>query len=96
LNLRETHIVETVSGSWLRFPNSFKKLHCLVELTSQISLNINIKSGSVQVHKRDANNVYQPIGELFISSSGNQLQCSVSSHGYADRMEMLMDKSDAS
>jgi hypothetical protein len=94
LNQKDTYIVETVTGTWLRFPNSFKKFHCLVELTNQISLNINLKSGSVHVHKRDGNDVYQPIGELFISTAGNQLQCSVSTLGLAERVERMLEKSD--
>jgi hypothetical protein len=74
---KDTQIVETVSGTWLRFPNSFKKFHCLVELSNQLSLNINVKSGSVHVHKKDSNNVYQHIGELLISSAGKDIHCSV-------------------
>lgn len=94
MNPKDTYIVETVTGTWLRFPNSFKKFHCLVELTNQITLNINMKSGSVQVHKKDGNEVYQPIGELFISTTGNQLHCSVSSLGILERVEKLLEKSD--
>jgi hypothetical protein len=74
--IKETQIVETVSGSWLRFPNGFKKLHCLIELPNQLSLNINVKSGSLHVHKKDSNNIYQYLGELLISSAGKEIHCS--------------------
>ncbi|TVY09390.1 hypothetical protein FPZ49_14390 [Paenibacillus cremeus] len=74
---KDTQIVETVTGNWLRFPNSFRKFHCLVELSDQLSLNINVKSGSVHVHKKDNDQVYQQIGELCITSSGRDVQCSV-------------------
>lgn len=72
---KDTQIVETTTGQWLRFPNHFKKSTCLVELSNQISLNIDSKTGSVYVHKMDQNHVYQPVGELFISASNNQIHC---------------------
>lgn len=94
---KDTQIVETVSGSWLRFPNSFKKFHCLVELPGQLSLNINVKSGSVQVHKKDGNNVYQSIGELCISTAGKDIQCSVLHSSLKDAEEkQAVPQSDAS
>ncbi|WP_010496851.1 hypothetical protein [Paenibacillus elgii] len=72
---KDTQLVETVSGTWLRFPNGFKKFHCLVELPDQLSLNINTKSGCVHVHKKDSDNVFQYVGELHITANGSQLQC---------------------
>ncbi|GLI10141.1 hypothetical protein YDYSG_61740 [Paenibacillus tyrfis] len=74
---KDTQIVETVSGTWLRFPNNFKKFHCLVELPDQLSLNINTKSGCVHVHKKDCDDVFQYVGKLYITANGNQLQCTV-------------------
>jgi len=95
--VKDTQIVETVSGSWLRFPNSFKKFHCLVELPGQFMLNINAKSGNVQVHKKDSNNIYQNIGELFISTTGIDIHCSIAQSMAKDEVEQQMVKqSDAS
>lgn len=99
--MKDTQIVETVTGTWLRFPNSFKKFHCLVEMPNQLSLNINLKSGSVHIHKRDGSNVYQPVGELMIQSVGSQVQCAVHSIGLdlnerAGKQEPQALKSDAS
>ncbi|WP_281882943.1 hypothetical protein [Paenibacillus sp. YYML68] len=84
----ETQIVETVSGTWLRFPTSFRKFHCLVELPGQLSLNINLKSGLVHVHKKDSNDVYQPVGELSLSAAGTMLNCNVRSFRGTD-LELL-------
>ncbi|WP_143014486.1 MULTISPECIES: hypothetical protein [unclassified Paenibacillus] len=42
-------------------------------------MNINSKSGSIHIHKKDGNNVYQPLGELTLSVSSNQLQ--LGTHG---------------
>ncbi|ALS24439.1 MULTISPECIES: hypothetical protein [Paenibacillus] len=92
---KDTQIVETVAGTWLRFPNSFKKSHCLVELPDQISLNINVKNGSVNVYKKDGNHVYQYIGDVFISSTGNQLQCSAVSAQNPEE-DRSLQQSDAS
>ncbi|WP_064745728.1 hypothetical protein [Paenibacillus sp. UNC451MF] len=87
---KDTQIVETVSGQWLRFPNHFKKSTCLVELSNQISLNIDIKSGNVHIHKKDHNQVYQHIGDVFISaSSNNQIHCHVSQTPSSEKMETV-------
>ncbi|CAG7633614.1 hypothetical protein PAESOLCIP111_03483 [Paenibacillus solanacearum] len=95
--VKDTQIVETVSGSWLRFPNSFKKFHCLVELPGQLLLNINAKSGNVQVHKMDSNNIYQSIGELFISTTGKDIHCSIiSSMAREEEDQPIVKQSDAS
>lgn len=88
--------METISGSWLRFPNSFKKFHCLVELPNQLSLNINLKSGTVHVHKKDTNNVYQPFGELVVSSVNNQLHCTAIPHSLNETEVVSIQQSDAS
>lgn len=102
--MKDTQIVEAVTGTWLRFPNSFKKFHCLVELPDQLSLNINLKSGSVHIHKMDGNSVYQPVGELMLQLNGNQVQCAVQSAGLdlierperQERQERQVRQSDAS
>ncbi|MCS7459916.1 hypothetical protein N0M98_07150 [Paenibacillus doosanensis] len=87
---KDTQIVETVSGQWLRFPNHFKKSTCLVELSNQISLNIDMKSGNVHVHKKDQNQVYQHIGDVFISaSSSNQIQCNIMQSHSLERSDSL-------
>ncbi|MBP2442533.1 hypothetical protein J3A68_004621 [Paenibacillus sp. PvP052] len=93
---KDTQIVETVAGTWLRFPISFKKSHCLVELPDQLSLNINVKNGNVNVYKRDGNNVYQYLGDVFITSSANQLQCSAVSAQMQETNERPRQQSDAS
>ncbi|WP_201305403.1 hypothetical protein [Paenibacillus puerhi] len=79
VRIKDTQLVETVTGTWLRFPNSFKKFNCLVELPGHLTMNINSKSGSIHIHKKDSNNVYQPLGELTLGNAGNQLQSVV--HG---------------
>ncbi|MDF2961684.1 MAG: hypothetical protein K0S39_3419 [Paenibacillus sp.] len=86
---KETQIVETVSGQWLRFPNYFKKSSCLVELPNHISLNIDTRTGKVHVHKKDHNQVYQYLGEVFISASHNQIHCSATQARLSDRSESL-------
>ncbi|MCZ8514923.1 hypothetical protein O9H85_21360 [Paenibacillus filicis] len=96
MNSKDTQIVETITGSWLRFPNSFKKFHCLVELPNELSLNINMKSGAVHVHKIDTNNVYQPYGELVVGSVNHQLHCSVIPHSLNETGVTPHAKSDAS
>lgn len=89
---KDTQIVETVSGHWLRFPNHFKKSTCLVELSNQISLNIDMKSGNVHIHKKDENQVYQHIGDLFISANGNnQIHCNVMQAHNNDNMDYLFN-----
>ncbi|MEK8131779.1 hypothetical protein WMW72_28110 [Paenibacillus filicis] len=111
VRIKDTQLVETVAGTWLRFPDSFKKFHCLVELPGQLTMNINSKSGSIHIHKRDSNNVYQPCGELSLSTIGSQLQAAVygiqaqgagplqpgnASMGGYDKGEPSVRKSDAS
>lgn len=93
---KDTQLVETVAGTWIRFPNGFKKSHCLVELPDQISLNINVKDGNVNVYKKDGNNVYQYIGDVFISSAGSQLQCSAVSAQKQETNDRPLKQSDAS
>lgn len=94
---KDTQIVETVSGTWLRFPSSFKKAHCLVELPNQLSLNINMKSGEVHVYKKDANQVYQPFGEMHLSAINQQLHCAILPHPFGEmEAERVMAQSDAS
>lgn len=89
---KDTQIVETVSGHWLRFPNHFKKSTCLVELSNQISLNIDMKSGNVHIHKKDDNQVYQHIGDLFISAnSNNQIHCDVMQAHGSENMDFLFN-----
>jgi len=87
---KDTQIVETVSGHWLRFPNHFKKSTCLVELSNHLSLNIDMKTGNVHIHKKDHNQVYQHIGDLFISAnSNNQIHCNVMQTHTGDATESL-------
>jgi hypothetical protein len=106
--IKGTQLVETVAGNWLRFPDSFKKYHCLIELPGQLTMNINSKSGSIHIHMQDSNNVYQPLGELSLSSLGGQLQAAVyglqngpllpgtTSTGNYEKGEQPIRKSDAS
>ncbi|MCR8632441.1 hypothetical protein [Paenibacillus radicis (ex Xue et al. 2023)] len=86
---KETQIVETTLGQWLRFPNGFRKSSCLVELSNHISLNIDSKTGKVHVHKKDHNQVYQYLGEVFITASHSQIHCSTLQAHISDRSESL-------
>jgi hypothetical protein len=86
---KETQIVETTSGQWLRFPKGFKKSSCLVELSNRISLNIDSKTGKVHVHEKDQNQVYQYVGEVFITASQSQIHCSALQARLSDRSESL-------
>ncbi|MCZ8523572.1 MULTISPECIES: hypothetical protein [Paenibacillus] len=93
----DTQIVETAIGTWLRFPGSFKKHQCLVELSDQLSLDINLKSGLVHVHQKDGNNVFQHVGDLALSPAGGQLQLSfVSTQPQERQPEMAVAQPDAS
>jgi len=85
----ETQIVEAVSGRWLRFPNCFRKSSCLVELSGQLSLSIDTRNGKIHVHQKDHNEVYQYVGEVFISVSNNQIQCSAQQARVGDWLEPM-------
>ncbi|WP_216624688.1 hypothetical protein [Paenibacillus foliorum] len=86
---KETQIVETALGQWLRFPKGFRRSSCLVEVSSHISLNIDSKTGKVQVHKKDHDQVYQYLGEVFITAIHNQIHCSTLQAHISDRSESL-------
>ncbi|AEI38801.1 hypothetical protein [Paenibacillus mucilaginosus] len=94
---KDTQIVETAVGTWLRFPGSFKKHQCLVELSDQLSLDINLKSGLVHVHQKDGNDVFQHVGDLCLAPVGGQLQLSfVSTQPQDPRKELPLAQPDAS
>ena len=66
----ESNIVETVSHKWLRFPNSFQRATCLVDLPNNTALNINVKTGKIEVHALKSDGVYKLVG--YISMGTNQ------------------------
>ncbi|WP_207802337.1 hypothetical protein [Paenibacillus xerothermodurans] len=86
---KDTQIVETALGQWLRFPNTFKKSSCLVELSNQISLNIDTRSGKVHVHEKDHNQVYRYVGEIHITTNNSIMHCSTIQAHSAERSDLM-------
>jgi hypothetical protein len=60
----ESFIIETVSSQWLRFPNGFQKATCIVDLPNDLALNINSKTGKIEVHEKKADGVYKLVGNI--------------------------------
>jgi hypothetical protein len=60
----ESFIIETVSSQWLRFPNGFQKATCLIDLPNELALNIDSKTGKIEVYEKKADGVYKLVGNI--------------------------------
>jgi hypothetical protein len=60
----DSFIIETVSNKWLRFPNGFQKATCLIDLPNDLALNINVKTGKIEVHSKKSDGIYKLVGHI--------------------------------
>lgn len=70
---RESFLVEAVSGKWLRLPSSFRKSSCVVDLPNGIALNIDLRSGCIEIYAKSEDQVYQFSGEMYLEADRKTL-----------------------
>lgn len=56
---RDFHLVESVSGEWIKLPDNFRKGSCVVHLPDGIALNIDAKSSCIDIYAKSEDQVYR-------------------------------------
>lgn len=69
---KETFLVESVSGKWVRLPSNFRKASYVLELPNGILLNVHASNGCIELYTKAEDQVYRYSGELFLEADPKQ------------------------
>lgn len=66
--MRDSYLVEAVSGRWLRLPSSFRKASYVVDLPNGIALNVSMTSGRIEIYAKEEDQIYRFSGEMYLEA----------------------------
>lgn len=65
---KDTFLVESVSGKWVRLPANFRKASYVLDLPNGVLLNVHASNGCIELYTKAENQVYRYSGEMYLEA----------------------------
>lgn len=65
---KDTYLVESVSGKWVRLPANFRKASYVLDLPNGVLLNVHAANGCIELYTKAEDQVYRYSGEIYVEA----------------------------